>query len=103
MKRLSLIFAAPALGLALLAGCAKAPAPPPPAETHSTTGVVTEVRPGVLVIQHQDFPGFMKGMTMPFELADTGLARGIAPGDRVAFTLTKTERGYPLTAIQKLP
>jgi Cu/Ag efflux protein CusF len=101
MKRLWLILAAPALGLALLSGCAKVPAPPP--ETHSSTGVVVEVRPGVLVIQHQDFPGFMKAMTMPFELADTGLAQGIAPGDKVAFTLTKTGQGYPLTAIQKLP
>jgi len=63
------------LGLALLAGCNKAAAPA--AETHSTTGVVVEVRPNVLVIQHQDFPGFMKGMTMPFELADPDLAKGI--------------------------
>jgi Cu(I)/Ag(I) efflux system membrane fusion protein len=89
------------LGLALLAGCNKAAAPA--AETHSTTGVVVEVRPNVLVIQHQDFPGFMKGMTMPFELADPDLAKGIKPGDKVSFTLTKTEQGYPLTAIQKIP
>jgi len=90
-----------ALGLALLAGCSKAAAPAP--ETHSTTGVVVEVRPNVLVIQHQDFPGFMKGMTMPFELADPSLAKGIKPGDKVSFTLTKTDQGYPLTAIQKIP
>ena len=102
MKRmLSHILCILSLGLALLAGCSKAPAPA--AETHSTTGVVVEVRPNVLVIQHQDFPGFMKAMTMPFELADPGLAKGIKPGDKVSFTLTKTEQGYPLTAIQKIP
>jgi Cu/Ag efflux protein CusF len=101
MKRtLATFLFAGLAGLLLLSGCA---APKP--ETHSSTGVIQEVQQGgkVLVIAHQDFPGFMKAMTMPFETVDPKMAEGLKKGDKVAFTLTRQEDQYPITEIQKLP
>lgn len=73
---------------------AVAPAPEPAARSapapvaHEATGVVVSVMPNrtYVTIRHDDIPGFMDGMTMPFALADSALARDLAPGDSVAFT-----------------
>lgn len=40
---------------------------------------------GTITIQHEDIPGFMPAMTMPF-FTDEREARGLVPGDRVEFT-----------------
>lgn len=55
---------------------------------HPVTGVVVAHPEGAVVrIAHDDIPGFMPPMTMPFTLESTRLAEGLTPGDRVAFTL----------------
>ena len=67
-------------------------------------GVIREIQSDgkVLVIEHQAFPGWMEGMTMPFELKDPKLGAGLKKGDKVEFTLSADESGYPLTAIKKI-
>jgi len=92
-----------ALLAALLLGMAACQAPKP--ENHSSTGIIQDVQQGgkVIVISHQDFPGFMKAMTMPFETVDPKLAAGLKKGDKVSFTLTRQEDQYPITEIKKLP
>ena len=71
-------------------------------ESHSTHGVVRSIQAKgrVLVIQHEKFPGFMEAMTMPFEVADPALARGLKPGDQVYFTLEKRGDGWQITSLQ---
>lgn len=70
-----------ALPYALLA-CAPAPLEYP------VTGRVIEVRSASeVVIAHDDIPGFMAAMTMPFTVADPALLAGVDPGDGVAGTL----------------
>ena len=39
-------------------------------------------------IKHETIPGFMDAMTMPFEVKDSTLLRGIQEGDSIAFRFT---------------
>jgi protein SCO1/2 len=87
--RTELLSAAAALVVgASAAGCAR---------HYSTQGLILTVdTPGAIVtISHDEFPGFMQAMVMPFELR--GRARDIAltPGDRVRLRLAvKGERSW---------
>ncbi len=74
------------------------------ADSHSTTGVITGMEDNgkVLVISHQEFPGFMGAMTMPFQLQDSALSAGLNVGDEIEFTIKKTETGYPIVELKKI-
>ena len=58
-------------------------------------GIIKEVRPEErqLVIAHEDIPGFMEAMTMPFNVKDAAIFAHTASGEKIAFELhvTKTE------------
>jgi len=60
-----------------------------PREVYSVTGTVVEVQaPEKYVeIQHQDIPGYMRAMTMPFDVKDTNELNGLGPGDKVVFQM----------------
>ena len=45
-----------------------------------------------ITIEHEEIPGFMPAMTMPFYLAEPGLAEGLEPGDAVGFRYVVKER-----------
>ena len=64
---------------------AAAPEAPPIYEAH---GVVQSVTPSGSYVQihHDDIPGFMDSMTMPFAVPDSLPIDGIARGDSIAFT-----------------
>jgi protein SCO1/2 len=52
------------------------------------TGViVAPVDNGTMTVAHEDIPGYMPAMTMPFALADREDGGRLSPGDRVRFTL----------------
>ena len=74
------------------------------ADSHSTTGIIKGVEDDgkVLVIDHQEFPGFMGAMTMPFQLQDSALSAGINVGDEVEFTIKRTDTGYPVVKLKKI-
>jgi protein SCO1/2 len=63
-------------------------------QTFMVKGVVRELRPAdrTVVIQHEDIPGYMKAMTMPFEVRDTNELAGLAAGDQVEFRMLVTEK-----------
>ena len=90
------------LASGLLAGALTAAAK---ATTHQGLGVLRELKDHgkLLVIQHHAIPGFMPAMTMSFELADPGLARGLRVGDTIRFTLTRKGDFWPITAIRRVP
>jgi Cu/Ag efflux protein CusF len=52
-------------------------------------GKVVSARPAdrKVVIDHEDIPGYMDAMTMPFTCLDAEVLRNLRPGDRVAGTL----------------
>jgi len=54
-----------------------------------------------LTIRHEDIPGFMPGMTMPFRVNDPALADGRTPGDLVRATLVVEDADAYLTAVEK--
>ncbi len=76
---------------------------PPSARQYTLTGQILEVRPGgaELVIRHDDIPGFMPGMTMPFRLKDPALAKGRVAGDLVRATLMVTDDEAWLSKVEK--
>lgn len=60
---------------------------------YPVAGEVVELRPpSEIVIAHEEIPGFMEAMTMPFTLADPAELASVAPGDRVSGTLAVGER-----------
>ena len=55
-----------------------------------------------ILIQHEDIPGFMPTMTMPFSLRGTNASHGFATGDRVCFELTVTKEDSWISRIEKV-
>jgi protein SCO1/2 len=54
-----------------------------------------------VVIAHEDIPGFMPAMTMSFEVRDPALLEKFTPGERVRFTLEKTDQTLYLVEVEK--
>jgi Cu/Ag efflux protein CusF len=66
-------------------------------------GVVRAVLPelNVVVLSHEDLPGYMGAMTMGFRVHDPKLYEGLDIGDTVRFTLTGAPPNVEITAIAK--
>jgi protein SCO1/2 len=62
-------------------------------QTFQVTGVVMEVEPEkkLVRIKHDEIPGYMKAMIMPFDVKDTNELAGIEPGHPVSFRMTVGE------------
>lgn len=84
--------------LALLgaAGCG------PRTTVYDVRGEVRELKPAerTVVVRHDEIPGYMAAMTMPFDVKDTNVLRGIQPGDVVAFRLHVQEKDSWADAFQ---
>lgn len=75
-------------------GCAPEP------RTYEVTGTVVEVRgTGEVVLAHDEIPGFMPAMTMPFAVSDPELLRGVDSGDAVWGMFVVGDPGTRLTAL----
>lgn len=62
--------------------------PPPAGPVHIVTGTVTAApADGRVMVSHDDIPGYMPAMTMPFTLAPDRPHPRLAPGDTVRFRL----------------
>lgn len=75
------------------------------APRYTTRGTVEEIRTErrQLVIHHEDVPGYMPEMTMPFAVEDPSLFDGIAVGQRVEFTFSAEPGGrHVIRAIRRL-
>jgi Cu/Ag efflux protein CusF len=68
-------------------------------------GVVRAIMPelNVIVLTHDDIPGYMPPMTMGFRVTAPQLLDGVAVGDSVRFILRGTAPNFFVTGIQKLP
>lgn len=87
--------------IALLLGLACSRTPPP--QTYQLTGQVLTVQPATneILVKHDDIPGFMPAMTMPYGVKDPALLKDRVPGDLITATLV-VEAGVPhLSAIAK--
>lgn len=66
-------------------------------------GVVRSVVPeiNVLVLTHEDIPGFMPSMTMGFRAANPQLYNGLQAGDVIRFTLKGVPPNVTIVAITR--
>ena len=102
------------LAVAILAvGCNPSPAgsksadPPTPGANpriFQVKGVVLEVKPRdkTVTIKHEEVPGYMPAMTMPFDVKDTNELAGIEAGDPVSFRLRVTDTEGWIDQIRKI-
>ena len=81
------------------AGCDGAP----DARTYPLKGQILAVRAETreLLVQHEDIPGFMPAMTMPYAVKDAALLQGRAAGDLITATLVVEPNLAYLSAITK--
>lgn len=65
-------------------------------DRYSAHGTVKSIDPDKkkLSIAHDDIPGFMKAMTMPFVVNDPSMLATIAVGDSVDFSFTDDGSGH---------
>ncbi len=75
----------------------------PPARQYEITGHVLAVKPDSteITIRHDDIPGFMAAMTMPFKVKDPQVVKGRVPGDLVKGTLMVTDESSWLSRLEK--
>ena len=94
----SVLFAV--VALLLLVSCGKSPQSAGQTAGVSTNervfevkGVVKAIRPAKreIEIKHETIPGYMQGMTMPFEVKDTNELAGLQPEQPISFRLTVTD------------
>lgn len=73
------------------------------ARSWTVQGIVRAVqrRAGIVMLTHEALPGLMPAMTMLFEAENPRILNGLAPGDRVRFTVKEGEGRLALVAIQK--
>ena len=82
--------------LAFVLGCGQ--------PTYVATGDVIAVDPAALevTIRHEDIPGLMGAMTMPFHLRSADVLAGIGPGTRVRFELVRVGQDLTVTSLVAL-
>ena len=72
-------------------------------QSYSVKGVVLELKSDgrAVVIRHEEIPGYMEAMTMPFRVRATNELAGLKPGDEVSFRLQVTEDSSWIDRVQR--
>ena len=98
MAKIRLLIAVLALGTA---ACGR-PAEPPPKQ-YELKGQILSLKPEAqeVLVKHEDIPGFMPAMTMPYKVKSSSLLEGKQPGDLITATLEVGELDASLTVITK--
>ena len=75
----------------------------PDARTYQLTGQILVVKQETneVLVKHEDIPGFMPAMTMPYTVKDPALIKERAAGDLITATLKVAPEGAFLSAITK--
>ena len=87
-------------GLALVAACSCGPG----TESYELTGQILVVKPETneVLVKHEDIPGFMPAMTMPYVVSDPALLKDRAAGDLIKATLVVAQERAYLSTITKI-
>src|SRR5215472_9995945 len=91
------------IALALL-GCGRSPNSDQRAEHYGTRGVVRGFSPdrSTIEIQHENIPGFMPSMTMPFVARDPKQIADLKSGDAISFRMAVTEKDFWIENVKRI-
>src|SRR5262249_49099725 len=96
-----LLTACVALGLL---GCGRSANSDEKGDRYDTRGVVRGFSPdrSTLEIQHENIPGFMPSMTMPFVASDPRQIADLRTGDAIAFRMAVTQKDFWIENVKKI-
>ena len=106
----NLVISAPKIALVLsaavlFAGCGKkAEQAESSTYRYEARGLIRRLPPDhkTIEVQHEDIPGFMPSMMMPFEVRDEKEITSLKLGDAISFRLNVTQRDSWIDRIQKI-
>ena len=100
MHRFALIIC---VAVALL-GCGRSSNSDERAEHYDTRGVIRGFSPdrSTIEIQHENIPGFMPSMTMPFVGRDPKEIADLKLGDAISFRMTVTQKDFWIDHVKKI-
>jgi protein SCO1 len=100
MQKFALIVC---LALAL-PGCGRSTNPVEAAQHYETRGVVRGFSPdrSAIEIQHENIPGFMPSMTMPFVARDPKQIADVKTGDAISFRMIVTQKDFWIDNVKKI-
>ena len=72
--------------------------------TYAGVGTVKSIDPKLPLVEidHEDIKGLMPAMQMQFHVKDKALLEGLAPEDRITFTIENGVGGMKIVAIHKM-
>ena len=89
----------------LICGCEKSSQPAEQSAIHyQVRGLIRGLPPdhNTIEVEHEDIPGFMPSMTMPFEVRDEKEIAGLGLGNAISFRLNVKERDSWIDRIEKI-
>src|SRR5215475_3909833 len=91
------------MALALL-GCGRSTNSDEGADQYDTRGVVRGFSPdrSTIEIQHENIPGFMPSMTMPFAARDPKQIADLKSGDAISFRMAVTQKDFWIDNVKKI-
>ncbi|HZR04832.1 MAG TPA: SCO family protein [Candidatus Udaeobacter sp.] len=91
------------LALALV-GCGRPTTKDEGAKHYTVRGVVRGFSPdrSTIEIQHENIPGFMPSMTMPFVARDAKDVADLKTGDAISFRMTVTQKDFWIENVKKI-
>src|SRR5215467_152236 len=91
------------LALALL-GCGRSSNPDEGADRYDTRGIVRGFSPdrSTIEIQHENIPGFMPSMTMPFVARDPKEIGDLKTSDAISFRMAVTRKDFWIENVKKI-
>ena len=97
------IILAGCVALALL-GCGRSTNSDEGADHYDTRGVVRGFSPdrSTIEIQHENIPGFMPSMTMPFVARDPKQIADLKTGDAISFRMAVTQKDFWIEEVKKV-
>ncbi len=92
------------LALAITA-CDRSKTPDSSAHSYQVRGIVRGFAPdrSTVSIEHENIPGFMPSMTMPFSVKDEKEVASLKIGDGISFRMTVTDKDLFLDQVKKIP
>lgn len=88
-----------------IGGCDRPPTADSSARSYEVRGIVRGFAPdrSTVSIEHEDIPGFMPSMTMPFSVKDQKEIASLKIGDAISFRMTVTDKDLFLDRVKKIP